>query len=103
MKTIKDVKIYSDPETIQLVDIEVEDYKINKWFGPKSTVVINYCKVLTPLEIDPSDLLLDIETGIAEHEGESPNDVRIECEIEIADRVVILLFESIPNTEILFV
>jgi hypothetical protein len=103
MTIIKDVKIFSTPDTCQLVDIEVEGHKIRKWFGEKSIVVINYCKILTPIAIDPTDLQLDVEIGIAEHEGEDHNDVRMDCEIQIADQVVILLFESIPNTEKLFV
>jgi hypothetical protein len=75
--------IYGNEEDIkQEVEFTFEYYAVRKWFGERSTIFITSIEVLTPLNIESSDLQTDLEVRIAEILGERPEDIRTECLIE---------------------
>ena len=68
-------RIYADPDTYQDVRIE--------YVGEKTIdrrLDVEYVKVLSDLEVEPSDLQMDLEEAIAEEEKRV---VRIWCKIEV--------------------
>lgn len=96
MKTIK-ATIYGSPDESQKVTVEYEAIQRNPLFA-KSSLEVNYCRVKSSLKITPSDIALDLETAIAEHEGYHPGSVGISCEILIPNVV-----DHKLNHEMLFV
>lgn len=68
-------RIYADADTYQ--DVQVEYSGSSRWF---EKYTVDYCRVLTPLEIEPSDLHEDVCVAIAEDMRRA---VRIEVEIEV--------------------
>lgn len=71
----------SSPEIVQNVTIQFEYYTVQKWFGDRSTVFVNFCKIEEQLHFRPTDLDIDLGIAIAEKLGERPEDIRIECDL----------------------
>lgn len=93
--------IFAGPDQSQEVTVLFEGYKIRKWFGlERSTVFINLCEIVEPLDFMPSDIQTDIECAIAESQDERPEDVRFECLINYS---VNLLAVSDLQHETLFI
>lgn len=44
---------------------------------------VDFCKLLTPLTVKPSDLVEDITVAVATALGEEPKNIYIECDIEV--------------------
>jgi hypothetical protein len=72
----------SDQDIKQELEFTFEYYAVRKWFGERSTIFITSIEVLTPLNIESSDLQHDLEIRIAEILAEHPEDIRTECLIE---------------------
>jgi hypothetical protein len=83
MKTLTtSAKIYGDltfKDEVQTVDIEYSGQRIGRHFN------VDYLRVLTPLELEPSDLYEDLSMAISE--SEHTVIARIECEIELTELV----------------
>lgn len=67
---------FSDEE--QVVDIEYSGH----WDW---NFIVDYLKVLTPIELEPGDLYTDLADAIANHQHAVM--ARIECEIELTELV----------------
>ena len=70
-KTI--AKIYAGPEEVQEVEIQYAGSGVRRF-------AVTELKVITPLELEPSDLITDLEIAICEHEHTVVAD--IDCKIE---------------------
>jgi hypothetical protein len=75
--------IYSTPEEFQTVLFEFEHIvKKGAMFTDEAdTIHVNYLKLNMPLLVDPTDLLTDLQTAIAECLSVSPEQVHITCEV----------------------
>jgi hypothetical protein len=102
MKTTT-ANISGTPEQFQSAKIEVEFYKITKWFSEECTVFVTFCKVIDSLVFTPSNLNEDLEIAIAEALGEHPNDIRIECEVEFTVKPRKIITEKKYDTVMLFI
>lgn len=71
-------KIYADPSECQLVTIEYTGSGMKRFY-------VDSLKVLTPIELEPSDLITDLELAISE--SEHSVSVTIDCEIEYTELV----------------
>lgn len=76
------ITLFGEPEEInQRVQIDFDHEGAYEFFTPVEYVV-NFCEILTPLEIKATDIDGDVLLGIAEALGCSPIQVSIICEVE---------------------
>jgi hypothetical protein len=71
-----------DEDIKQEVEFKFEYDAVRKWFGERSTIFVTSLEVVTPINIEATDLQTDLEVRIAEILGEDPRDIRTDCLIE---------------------
>jgi hypothetical protein len=96
------ITIWGTPEESIEVKFQYEYRPVRKFFGERSTIFVNYVKVLEPLPFAPSDLAEDLYHAVAEDLGEHPQDVKVECDPEFTLKLKFIV-EPKLNLESCFV
>jgi hypothetical protein len=96
--------VFAGPEEKQEVTVHVIYQSFSKFFGERSHVKIQQCKIEQPLALTPSDLNGDIERAVAEMLGEREQDVMMECKPKYGmEPVIVIPIKKSYATNMLFI
>lgn len=95
--------VFAGPEERQEVTIHVIYQSFRKFFGERSNVFIQECKVEETLALTPTDLNGDIERAVAAMLNEREQDVIMDCKVSYKVQPVRFLTEPVIANQILFI
>lgn len=95
--------VFAGPEEKQEVTVHVVYQMFSKFFGERSNVFIQECRIEQQLALTPNDLNGDIERAVAAMLNEREQDVTMDCTVEYKVKPVRFITEPAINTLMLFI